>query len=121
MDKLIVEFKSEILNAISFSTLPFLAFMVSMGVVYLFGRMLNVVKSDRGKNFIAFLSLVAVHCYYFYFIDPSKDVPGKVWMLVIYTSLSILFYVLIGFRMYDRIEQMLDKLTKTNTKSKRKK
>ena len=107
---MLVAYKSEILAVASFIYIPFLAFIVSLAMVYLFGRMLGLVKKDTAKNTVAFVSMLAAYAFYFICINTEGTVEHKVWYAIIYTAISILLYVLIGFKLYNRVDALLDKV-----------
>ncbi|MDA3856208.1 MAG: hypothetical protein PF569_08175 [Candidatus Woesearchaeota archaeon] len=120
MQDLLIEFKPQLLKILSFCTIPFITFLISLAHVYVWGRMLNVLKSDTSKNVLGFITLLGATLYYFLFVNPSADLYQQIWNIGIYTAIGTLFYVLLGFRFYDSIEKMIDKVTKTKNKTKRK-
>ena len=96
----------------------FLVFAFSLSIVYLFGRMLGLVKTYRTKNIIAFfcmiISCIVVNWVFNYdmsfkFIEVSKDKIIFVLISVLILILAILEYVLIGFHLYDRFDNFLDR------------
>jgi uncharacterized membrane protein len=107
--EILVTYKEQIILVSSFFVLPILAFIISLGSVYLFGRMLEIVKSNRGRNVVAFLAMVAVYVFYYEMIDNKSPVVDRVWRGVIYVSCSIILYVLVGFKLYDRFDDFMDR------------
>lgn len=118
MKDLLIEYKDQILILISFITLPFLVFISSLGSVYLFGRMLNIVKKATHKNIVALVSMVACYVFYFYYFDVNLTLIQKFWSALIYCSISIVLYVLIGFKLYDRVDNLFDKVAEDKKKKK---
>ncbi len=118
MKDLLIEYKDQILILISYITLPFLVFLGSLGNVYLMGRMLNVVKTNTQKNTIAILTMIISYAIYFYNFGVSLSLFQKIWTAFIYCSISIILYVLIGFKLYDRVDHLLDKVAEDKKKHK---
>jgi len=120
MSEILVEYKDQILAVASFIYIPFLAFIISLGVVYLFGRMLDIVKKDRHRNGLAILSMLGTYAFYFKRINSDGDLVHKAWFTIIYTAISIILYVLIGFKLYDRFGGLLDKVAPDHKHTKHK-
>lgn len=125
MKDFIINYKDQIIQISTFLTLPFLVFLISLGSVYLFGRMFNVVKSNTRKNVLAFIVMTLCYVFYFYFLS-SLNIYDRIWFGLIYLALSIIFYTLIGFKLYTRVDNFLDKKLasdddKKEIKSKKKK
>jgi hypothetical protein len=125
--EVLIEYKPEILVVASFIYIPFIAFIISLGMVYLFGRMLEILKNYRSKNAFAVIVMLAVYAFYFLKYNPAFSLEQKIWYAIIYTAISVILYVLVGFKLYDRVDALLDKKIgadlkeKTFTKSKVKK
>jgi hypothetical protein len=117
---LVLTFRDEIKLILSFVTIPLITFLISLANVYLWGRMLDLVHSPRVKNLIAFFTLIACYFYYFSQVATFQTLEQRFWQAIIYVSLSILFYVLLGFQFYERVEMFIDKVTKTNVSNKKK-
>lgn len=88
----------------------FFVFIISLSVVYLFGRMLGFLKTYRQKNAVGFVIMTILSYWILNLfgveIDPLFD-------YFLYVSFSIMWYVLLGFRLYDRADHFLDeKLSK---------
>ena len=80
-------------------------FFVTMSVVYTFGRMLLLTKSDRVKNSIALVTIVGLNIFQHY----QNELYYVVFNSVIHSSIGILLYVLIGFKLFVRMDDFLDK------------
>ena len=89
----------------------------TLGVVYLFGRLLFPKLKDKGKNRIAALAL-----FFLSFITTIVwDYPGFVLNVTsqlmaqylrdaaLYFFIGCVFYVIIGWRFYSRADAFLDK------------
>jgi len=82
-----------------------IVFIIALSVVYLLGRMLNFVRTYRQKNTIAFLTMLpATHLVILNYGTESS----YLFTFVVLMSFAILFYVLIGFRLYNRVDHVLD-------------
>lgn len=83
-----------------------LIFIITMAVVYAIGRVLMVTKSDRIKNSFALLSILFLN----WWISLSQtQTITNISDMVVHSSIGILVYVLLGFRLYDRVDSWLDK------------
>jgi len=105
----LIAYKPEILVVASFIYIPFIAFIISLGMVYLFGRMLEIFKNYKSKNVFAVVVMIAVYAFYFFKYNPTLAFEQKIWYAIIYTAISVILYVLFGFKLYDRVDALLDK------------
>jgi hypothetical protein len=110
MSEFLIEYKDSILQVCSFVYIPFLAFLVSLAGVYSAGRMLELVHTNRSKNIVAFFILTIFYIYYFTQIKSDVNLQQAIWFTIVYSSISILFYVILGFKLYDRMDALLDKV-----------
>jgi len=89
----------------------FVIFIMSLGTVYIFGRMLDLINSNRGRNFIALVTSFALS--YFSILVYDGDILVNeyeiYWRTVLYATSSIILYVLLGWRLFDRVDNLLDK------------
>lgn len=85
------------------------SFTIGLALVYLFGRMLMIVKSDRTKNFIGFLGILGTTIAQEICIYKTTDIVSIVLSVSMYTAIAIILYVLIGFKLYSRMDTLLDK------------
>ena len=83
-----------------------LIFIVTIAVVFAVGRMLLLTKSDRLKNSFALITLLGLNWYINLY---QAHTIINVTDMVIHSSIGILLYVLIGFKLYDRVDSFLDK------------
>lgn len=121
MKDLLIAYKKELIQGASFLYVPFCMFLISLAMVYLFGRMLGLVKTNTSKNVVAFISMVGSYVFYFFYYQKNPNLMQSVWHILIYFSISVLFYVLIGFKLYDRVDGLLDKISVDKTLPKDKK
>lgn len=112
MTELLIAYKTQIISIGKFITLPFLVFLICLAHVYLWGRMLGVVSGQIKRNIIAVATMFTIYGLYFFKVHSREDILYDIWNFVLYSSLSIIFYVNIGFKLYDRWESILDRWAK---------
>jgi len=105
-----VEYKDQILQIATFVTLPFLVMLISLAMVYISGRMLNITKKQTSRNLIALVSICSCYAFYFIYMVKNVSIANKIWSSLTYGALSIIFYVTIGFKLFDRVDVFLDKI-----------
>lgn len=84
-------------------------YMPTQAIVYVMGRMLAITNSDRSRNLVALISTVLFSIGY---VLMKKEFPNTyeyVWEFFHWFSMGILLYVILGFRLYSRIDSLLDK------------
>lgn len=117
MTEFLIAYKPEIVSIAKFIILPFLVFIVCLAHVYLWGRMLNVVNGYRARNILAIITMAVIYCFFFLvFREQELSILEAIWKILVYSSLSIIFYVNIGFKFYDRWESVLDRWAKLDNK-----
>jgi len=84
-------------------------YMPTQAIVYIFGRMLGLANKDRARNSIALVSTILFSAAYIYMNKEFDSKAGYIWEFVHWFSLGILWYVLIGFRLFSRVDNLLDK------------
>ena len=121
MTEFLIAYKQELLSIGRFITLPFLVFIVCLAHVYLWGRMLNIVQEYRARNILATITMFVIYSFFFLTFRESESLLNTIWKMAVYSSLSIIFYVNIGFKLYDRWEAVLDRWAKLDNKEVNKK
>ncbi len=93
-----------LLSAIVFG---FLSFIVGLAATYFLGRMLEVVHTDRTRNFVAFIGIVtsAYLSLTVYNGALVQDYARYTWKMLVVCSFAIILYVLFGFRLYHRLDE----------------
>ena len=90
----------------------------TLGVVYMSGRLLFPSLKDRSKNIIAFIALIvigfSITLVYDYDAMIISEQPRRTLIKYIadsalYTPISAVFYVVVGWRFYSRMDSLLDK------------
>lgn len=107
----IVEFTRYAPIAIQFTIRGFVIFLISLSFVYISGRMLEILKTNRAKNSLAlFVSIISSYLSVITYDLEAISNPMEVYFrTVIYISISVIFYVLAGFDLYDRFNHYCDK------------
>lgn len=82
-------------------------FIPTMAMVYLFGRMLEITKSNRIKNLIAFCTIFISS--FLITIFKTNELFWDIWNMYFLGCIGILFYVLVGFTLYARVDAFFDK------------
>lgn len=85
-------------------------FIPTLAMSYLFDKMLSITKTPRGRNIVAFVTCFA--CSYLTFFYNTYDLFWKIWTPYFSGCVGILFYVLIGFSLYDRVDALFDRISK---------
>ena len=84
--------------------------MFSLGIVYIFGRMLGILRTYTSKNIIALISMIGFS--YWSIVIYEDGLLGSVYELVLkmslYVAVASIFYVLVGFDLYDRFNTWSD-------------
>jgi hypothetical protein len=87
-----------------------LIFIPTLAVVYIFGRMLGILKTYRTKNTLALVTNFLMSYFYVNMMyDFEGDTYWMVWNVFYKGCLGILLYVLVGFKLFDRMDHLLDK------------
>ena len=92
-------------------------FFSTLGIVYMSGRLLFPKLKDRGKNIIAFASLVIISFAMTLIKDygigalqaNSALIPEYLFDSAQYAAGSAVFYITIGWRFYSRMDSLLDR------------
>lgn len=104
--------------------------LCTLGVVYMSGRLLFTKLEDKGKNIIAFVALIVfgflitlVYDYDTLINDGRNKVIFLKYLLdsVLYVTGSAVGYILIGWRLFNRISAFLDRKVGKGTRRKNKK
>jgi len=103
-DYLIVPYITQIARAF---LIPFSA----LGVVYAFGRMLDIARTDRSRNIIAIIVIVIMTFLTGNFDGSIQNMLSFNYIIgsFEYVSISIIIYVLLCWKLYSRIDSLLDK------------
>ena len=120
MEYFITNFQSLIVQFLDIILILFIVPLVTLGITYIFGRMLNLLQRNRSRNIIAVLLIYGIHTIYTYLptisssINPENvviysTIISRIWAVFIRGSISITIYVLLFWRIFDRINSLLDK------------
>lgn len=87
-----------------------------LGFVYIFGRILGIEKTDRAKNITALIIMMITTMLVIalkYGIDYKNwEVQRILWIIlefIGFLSFGAIVYVLIGWKLYSRMDSYLDK------------
>jgi uncharacterized membrane protein YfcA len=82
----------------------------TLGVVYILGRMLEIELRDKVKNIIAVILMFIFSYIITEIYHATGYTLGRVlWETFIFACISSVVYVLIGWRLYARMDSFLDK------------
>jgi len=86
-------------------------FAVGLGSVYIVGRMLGFINSNRGRNAVASATMAGGSIWTTLIYDGAVIVhPDEyIWRPIVYLTVASLLYVLIGFKFAGRIDNVLNK------------
>lgn len=86
-------------------------FTVGLGSVYIVGRMLAVVNSNRARNTVAALTIAGGAIWTTFMYDAAVIIhPHEyVWRPMVYTAIGCLLYVILGFKFAGRLDNVLNK------------
>ena len=101
----------------------------TLGIVYMFGRLLFPKLKDRGEDVIAFVTLVMLS----YIITLVWGFPGVFWDGLpgaqilsqfileggLYAAIGAVVYVVIGRRFYERVDTFLNRKFAKDTRKKK--
>ena len=86
-------------------------FTVGLGSVYIVGRMLAIVNTNRARNTVAALTIAGGSVWTTIMYDAAVIVhPHEYfWRPIVYTAIGCLLYVILGFKLAGRLDGMLNK------------
>ena len=109
---IIIAFKPIVMRFLDVILLLFGSAFVTLGIIYIFGRMLEILKTDRPRNILAILIIYGIHYAYTYLPFITRIYTTQLergWDVFIRGSISIVIYVVLCWRLYSRIGSFLDK------------
>ena len=117
MTDLIIAFKDVILENFTQIWRLFVIPFMSLGLVYILGRMIPIFKTDNSKNILALTSMIFIS--WFTGANFAEELEYVIWDISLYTTLSSIIYVTICWKLYDRIDSFLDKKMGENKEKKK--
>ena len=86
-------------------------FTVGLGSVYIVGRMLAIVNTNRARNTVAALTIAggSVWTTIMYDVGVIIHPHEYIWRPIVYTAIGCLLYVILGFKLAGRLDGMLNK------------
>ncbi len=106
MLEFLILFKDQILLFLNYM-LPIatISFM-SLGLVFAIGRLLELVYTDHSKNILAFLFILSLSFAQQRTIFINFEV---IYSTIELTAISVIFYILVCWKLYSRVDSILDK------------
>lgn len=95
-------------------------YIPTQAFVYLAGRMLGILSAYWTRNLLAFI-LITIFSYGY--VSMNIDYLGTkelIWICSQWVSMGILWYVLLGFRLFGRVDNLLDDKFAKDKKKRRK-
>lgn len=108
MIEFLLQFKDSIIIVLEHMGVGFSIFIPTLAAVYIVGRMLNLAHSDTVKNLIALIVNYLVSYLYLFTFFEYSTVILLVWEVFYFGGIGILLYVLIGFTLAKRADNLLD-------------
>ena len=109
MKDFFIIYQDQILLLVSFLAVPVSVFLISLSAVYVSGRMLGIVNSDIIRNVIAISMMVLSYWFYFEYYSGNMETVDMIWRGAVYISTTIVIYVNVGFKFYERFDDYQDK------------
>ena len=100
---------AEKLNLIERGFRIFVISFGTLGIVYMAGRMTELVKHYRSKNILAVISLFVLSYCITIIRFPNLRLSDNVWDTCIYALFSAIVYVTVCWRLFDRADSLLDR------------
>jgi hypothetical protein len=109
MVELLLQFKDYIVLFLEALLRSSTIFLPTLAVVYIVGRFFELTSSYRVKNFIAMVFLFGISAFQTYTLDGMTDIVAYIWTTFLYGCYATILYVIIGFRLFDRVDAFLDR------------
>jgi len=81
----------------------------ALGLIYSLGRMLGFKLSDLNKNRIAFVWIFFANYVISMLYYHPTNLLIMVWETVAFSLIAVVLYVVIGWKLYSRLDSWLDK------------
>ena len=82
---------------------------MSLGLVYTLGRLLDILETDQSKNVLAFFSMAAISYATGVHVTEDMELFYIIWDISLYTLLSVIIYINVCWKLYDRMDAFFDK------------
>ena len=99
----------------------FWIYIPTQAIVYISGKMLGILMADWTRNLLALVATIGFTYLYIMMNVTFTSTLELVSAMVHWASMGIIFYVLLGFKLYGRIDNLLDKKIADDEKTKRRK
>jgi hypothetical protein len=85
-------------------------FIATTGIVYMVGRGLELLNSNRSRNFVAIITSFGLSYWSVLIYDTGFMQPNEIyWRTLLYASGTYILFVLVTWKLYDRWDNFLDK------------
>lgn len=106
----LVEYRDFISNVIlKFLNTGLWIYIPTQAIVYLSGRMFGILNSYRARNSLAFISILVFSYWYVVRTIPTESIMDLLWFCIQYASMSVIWYVIVGFKLFIRLDNLQDK------------
>jgi len=113
------QFISQVILDILYS--GFWIYIPTQAIVYLSGRMMGILNANWTRNLLALVSTLGLS---FGYIKMNLVYTGTLeltWLMIHWASMGVMWYTLVGFTLYKRIDHLLDKRIADDEEPKRRK
>lgn len=110
-----------LVTGLSFLNAGVSIYIKTQAQVYIWGRMLGYLNTDRSRNSLALMVTLLFTAGHMYSEQTDNLIFHFIWDFLNWFSMAILIYVLLGFRLFSRVDTLLDvKFAKDKPEKKRK-
>ena len=100
----------------------FWIYIPTQAIVYISGKMLGILMADWTRNLLALVATIGFTYLYIMMNVTFTSTLELVSAMVHWASMGIMWYVILGFKLYDRMDHLLDrKIANDEEKPKRRK
>lgn len=111
MTELLIAYQDQIVLFFQNLSRSFISFAIGLSIVYITGRMFNIVKYYKTKNLIAFVTIFLSSYLYgkIYINYDNISTNVEIADAFLYGCYAIILYTILGFKLYSRLDTFLDK------------
>ncbi len=97
-----------IITGLSFLQAGVSIYIKTQAQVYIWGRMLDILKSNKSRNLLALVSTIIFTAGHIYSKETESQIFYYTWEFLNWFSMGILIYVLVGFNLFTRVGKLQD-------------
>lgn len=109
MTELLIAYQDQIVLFFQNISRSFISFAIGLSIVYIIGRMLNIVKYYKTKNLIACIIIFLSSYLYGRIYINYDNISIEIADAFLYGCYAIILYTIIGFKLYERFDNFQDK------------